>query len=326
MKISVIVPVYNSEQYLTTCIKSIINQTYSNIEILLINDGSTDNSLDIMNKFAQESDKIKIYSKKNSGVSDTRNVGIDNSTGEFLLFIDSDDFIDLDYVSKAVDYIEKNNLEYLKCSYIEKRGSKENVIKYYSNTVFSQNEIINEISISDNFSSIGGVFVKKSIIDDNNIRFSKEYKYGEDMLFNYNSIIKCNKIGYLTSCNYYYVINSGSVSSNSDINNLYKYFLDNVFVISKFDKISDNYKANKILKKINIITKKYVFGGNSKYRDYRNMMNKMFNNDIVKPIINLTKLGLIEENKFNKINMFFLMKKFYFMSYIYLKFCSLIKK
>lgn len=326
MKVSIIVPIYNSETYLKKCIESLINQTYQNIEIILINDGSSDNSQEIIDEFVSKDQRVKAFKKENSGVSDTRNIGISEAAGEFFLFVDSDDFIDLDYVDKSVKYIEDNNLDYLKCSYIEKNGAKENRINYYQNKIFTKNEIIVEISETDNFSSIGGVFVKKGIIIDNNIRFSKDYKFGEDMFFNYCVLVSSNKVGYLSTCNYYYVSNSGSVSSNISVDSLYKYFLDNLSVILKLDKVSEKNKANKILKKINIITKKYVFSKKSKFKTYKKILKKMLDNENVKKLIVSAKLSVVRENKFNKINMFFLLKKCYFFSYAYLKFCFIFKK
>ena len=101
-KISIIVPIYNSELYLVECVNSIIDQTYKDIEIVLINDGSTDNSLKICKKF--KDNRIVIVNKENSGVSDSRNVGIERSTGDYISFVDSDDIIDTHYI----EYLAKN--------------------------------------------------------------------------------------------------------------------------------------------------------------------------------------------------------------------------
>ena len=99
MKISVIVPVYNSEKYIEKCIESIINQTYRNIEIIFINDGSTDESLNIIHKYKKLDNRIKVINQSNSGVSAARNKGIKNSIGDYITFVDSDDHID----SKMID-------------------------------------------------------------------------------------------------------------------------------------------------------------------------------------------------------------------------------
>lgn len=94
-KISVIVPIYNVEKYLPTCLNSIINQTYKNLEILLINDGSSDNSGEICENYAKMDNRIHVFHKRNEGVSSARNLGIDLSVGDFISFVDPDDFLDL---------------------------------------------------------------------------------------------------------------------------------------------------------------------------------------------------------------------------------------
>lgn len=93
-KISVIVPIYNGETYLSECIESILKQTYENIELILVNDGSKDNSKNIIDKYALLDNRIKAIHKENSGVSDSRNVGLKNTTGDYICFVDQDDYID----------------------------------------------------------------------------------------------------------------------------------------------------------------------------------------------------------------------------------------
>mgnify|MGYP003401399665 FL=1 len=105
-KVSVIVPVYNVEQYLSDCLESICRQTLKGIEIIVVNDGSTDNSLSIIKSFQQKYSNIKLINKKNGGLSSARNAGIDMAVGEYLFFVDSDDFIDLDTLEKM--YVKAN--------------------------------------------------------------------------------------------------------------------------------------------------------------------------------------------------------------------------
>ena len=93
--ISVIVPVYNVARYLNKCMKSIVNQTYKNLEIILINDGSTDNSGEICDEWKERDRRIKVMHKENTGVADTRNVGVERSVGRYITFVDSDDYIDI---------------------------------------------------------------------------------------------------------------------------------------------------------------------------------------------------------------------------------------
>ena len=107
IKISIIIPVYNSAKYLRKCLNSIINQTFDNIEIICINDGSTDNSLSIINEYAKIDSRIKVYTIENKGVSAARNYGILVATGEYIGFVDSDDYIDLNYYEEMMKQIKE---------------------------------------------------------------------------------------------------------------------------------------------------------------------------------------------------------------------------
>lgn len=105
--VSIIIPVYNVEKYLKRCLDSVINQTYSNIEIILVNDGSTDNSLNICINYANQDNRIKLISQKNQGLSAARNVGIDSATGNYLMFLDSDDWLDVEVINECMSYMEQ---------------------------------------------------------------------------------------------------------------------------------------------------------------------------------------------------------------------------
>ena len=111
--VSVVVPVYNVEMYLKECLDSLINQTFKDIEIICVNDGSTDNSLNILNEYASKDERIKVFSKENSGPGPTRNFGIDNAQGEYLLFVDSDDWLDLDAIKILYETSKSQDLDLL---------------------------------------------------------------------------------------------------------------------------------------------------------------------------------------------------------------------
>ncbi len=115
-KVSVIIPVHNTEQYLKECLDSVVNQTYKNLEIILINDASTDNSIDIINKYKDKRIKV-INMKHNSGVAIARNTGVDKSTGDYICYLDSDDYWELNKIEKQVDFIKKNNYEFIYSDY-----------------------------------------------------------------------------------------------------------------------------------------------------------------------------------------------------------------
>ena len=122
-KISVIIPVYNTELYLRRCLESVINQTYTNLQIIIIDDGSTDNSLKICTEYAQNDNRLIVYSQNNSGVSAARNKGLDMATGDYIAFVDSDDFIENDMFAKLLNTMVNNEADIIVCG-----------IKFYSET------------------------------------------------------------------------------------------------------------------------------------------------------------------------------------------------
>ena len=141
-KVSVIVPIYNVEKYLEKCIDSIISQTYSNIEIILINDGSTDNSESICKKYENTDRRIRYYKKENGGLSSARNYGIERAEGDYFLFIDSDDYIDNSMVKTLLTYAIKHNADIVECNYYEVINEEFHVFKQMKNKVYSSKEAI----------------------------------------------------------------------------------------------------------------------------------------------------------------------------------------
>lgn len=211
-KISVIVPVYNAEQFLDKCISSIIDQTYNNLEIILINDGSTDNSLDICEKYADSDSRIILISKENGGVSSARNKGLEIATGDYIGFIDSDDYISFDMYEKLLIATVKNDADIAECGYISttsdyivtsKHSLKEEVI--LRNYECSYNYLKQNNTTNFNWNKL----YKKTIFED--IRYSN-YKYSEDYVVNVKAFYKCNKKVAINDCCYYHVVNQYSAT------------------------------------------------------------------------------------------------------------------
>ena len=115
--ISIIVPIYNSEKYLERCINSILNQTYTNFELILINDGSKDSSLKICRKYASKDNRIVVIDKENEGVSIARNMGIQRAKGELISFVDADDYIEKTFLEDMLNVMSKYNVDYVTCGY-----------------------------------------------------------------------------------------------------------------------------------------------------------------------------------------------------------------
>ena len=127
--ISVIVPVYNVEEYLTQCIESIINQTYTNLEIILVDDGSTDQSGKICDEYAIKDDRIQVIHKENRGVGSARNVGLDTSKGEYVSFVDSDDYVDKNYIKILLKQMLEHNVQVSICN-LAITDKKNTTIRY----------------------------------------------------------------------------------------------------------------------------------------------------------------------------------------------------
>lgn len=205
-KISVIIPVYNAENYLYECINSIITQSYKNLEIICINDGSTDNSINILKRFQNYDSRIIIKSIVNGGVSNARNVGIKLATGEYIAFIDSDDYIQDNYFSELLKYITSYECDLSVCS-IQNVGFKSNIIQM-ENSIFEFNNPDFDLWYNMNIKFLlygpCNKLYKASIIKNNSIYFYKELVYGEDLVFNFDYLKYIDKICYTNTSKYYY--------------------------------------------------------------------------------------------------------------------------
>lgn len=215
MDISIIVPVYNVEKYLKRCLDSIVNQSFNDFELILINDGSIDKSGIICDEYAQIDKRIKVVHKKNEGVSLTRNLGISIASGEYITFIDSDDWIEQDFLKKAIEYIKKNNVSILITGFVFENNKKIfNIFNGEKDEIFLNNEIKKEFLKQNKFSwTVYDKFFKREIIK--KYKFDSRIKIGEDMLFCWQIFKNIEKIGYLPLYKYHYDI-SASKTMTSD--------------------------------------------------------------------------------------------------------------
>lgn len=220
-KVSVIVPVYNVDKYLSECLESLAIQSYKNIEILLIDDGSTDNSPIICDEFVSKYDNFYVYHLANSGVSNARNYGLRKSSGKYIMFVDSDDIVDKNYVSTMVKNIIEKKVDMVVCGYCFKYKDRISVQNVPDNIYFNQFESLRELYKTDSIQgySVNKIF-KKSIIDKCDIMFNSNIKISEDMLFIFDYLLHCSKI-YSTNKNlYYYRMRKSSASNFNNKNSL----------------------------------------------------------------------------------------------------------
>lgn len=211
MRFSIIMPVYNVEKYVEKSIRSILNQTYKNFELIVVNDGTKDNSMEIIRKIQKEDSRVKVYSKKNGGVSSARNYGLKRATGDYVCFVDSDDYIysyflekiNKELITQKFDLIifgyKNKNVDFKENTLYENIVS-ENGKKFYKNGKKALN--------FKNVSIIGFSWnkcFKRSVINDNNLLFDEKLLCGEDFIFCCNFIEKCNTINVLSSVLYCYI-------------------------------------------------------------------------------------------------------------------------
>ncbi len=218
-KISVIVPIYNSEKYLKRCLDSIINQSYNMLEIILVDDGSTDNSLNICNKFLLQDKRIKLIRQNNRGVSSARNAGINKATGEYITFIDSDDIVAEDLIKLLCHTIIDNSGDVSICQIATfkheiKVGDEVNVNNSLIN--LNKEDSLKKLLYQKGIDNgVSAKLYKKNLIATE--KFHSDIAYGEDLEFNYNVLLKSEKIILNRQKLYYYRIHSLS-AMNSNFN------------------------------------------------------------------------------------------------------------
>lgn len=281
--ISIIIPIYNSYKYIERCIKSVCCQTYNNLEILCINDGSTDESLSVLKKLKDK--RIIIINKENTGVSDTRNYGINHAKGKFIMFVDSDDWIEENYVELMYNKIKDNNAEIVVSGYKKIKGKKIEKKSIYNDYKRRYREditypyAIKDYLMTVEFNPCWKQLISLDLIRNNQIFFNTSLNYNEDMLFSFECYMKSKKTIYSINYGYNYYINSESVMRDFDICKITKYINDNRnvsdIIIEKYclEKNQINYLCYKTLKTYNNILVKFLKNNHS-YKDFKNFACK----------------------------------------------------
>ena len=243
MKFSVIVPVYNVENFLPECVESILNQTYSDFELILVDDGATDNCPQICDQYAERDNRVKVIHKKNGGLSDARNTGITVATGDYILFIDSDDYWNSPLVLKKInEIIENDRVDIVqfgqqKYYHLEKRlapGPQRMLSKYNGS---STNELISQLISSEKLTiSACSMALSREFIINNNLYFEKGLKT-EDLEWAIRLYVANPKWSFIDDYFYIYRMQrEGSISTMVD----YKHLCDYCWIIEKSLKLVEN--------------------------------------------------------------------------------------
>ncbi len=209
-KISVIVPVYRAEKYIENCIASIVNQTYKNLEIILVDDGSPDSCPQICDEWAKKDSRIVVVHKQNGGVSSARNTGLDVATGDYITFVDSDDFIEENMIFSLLDAMGDADMAVCGFTFDYPDGRQSKAISY-DDKIFS-NPLKDYIDDKIRPEACGKLISKKAIGD---VRFDYRFGYSEDVLFNYFVVKNCKKVAVISAPLYHYMQDSGNSSTTA---------------------------------------------------------------------------------------------------------------
>lgn len=271
-KISIIIPMYNCEKYIKRCLDSLVNQTYKNMEIIVINDGSKDSSGEIVQTYVKKYSNVKLINKKNAGVSSARNLGIKESTGKYVAFVDSDDWCEKQMYSEMMKLTEKIDCDIICSGYKIDSYNGKVISEIKLNEVLlgkceeEKSEVLHELGISYCFARL----FKREIINKNNIKFNEDLSTGEDAIFTCEYLCYAKRIVAIDKAYYHYVRSNNQSLSTKYVGNI-DTFINLVW--TKLDELYLKYPSFKKLehsdgssKEINI-SKMYL------YNNYRKGCN-----------------------------------------------------
>lgn len=209
--LSIIVPIYNTEKYIIETLDSLLEQKYKDVEVLLVDDGSTDKSGKLCDEFCLKHNQFKTYHKANGGVSSARNFGLDVSSGEYIAFVDSDDLVDPWVFDRMMSEAQNGNYDIVQCDFLEGPNCKSELNHLLidkelsggletTTCLFEPNKLV--------FNSVCGKVFKKELIAD--IRFNEEIRIAEDLLFTFFCCLKASKVKILSYKGYIYIDRTGS--------------------------------------------------------------------------------------------------------------------
>lgn len=223
-KITIIVAVYNIEKFITPCLESIREQTYRNIEVICIDDGSTDNSGIICDQFGNQDSRFKVIHKQNQGAAAARNVGLRLATGDYIGIIDGDDWIEPIMYERLMDKMISDDLDMASCSYYYEFPDKQVMFtnkKKVPNKPISGREILYYVFNRDQYKALGGYhctrLIKSDILKQNNIMYDTQFKSGQDVIFLTRCHLSAKKVGFIEEAFYHYRQREESLCHNAEI-------------------------------------------------------------------------------------------------------------
>lgn len=264
-KVSVIVPVYNASKFLNTSIQSIIQQTYTNIEIVLINDGSTDDSLGVMEKLQKQDNRIKIYSRDNKGTLYTRIEGAKLATGQYIMYMDADDYIENIMIEKLILQIEDADI--IRCGHFIEDLTKKTKIQgeeFYKKKIILEQENFQKLYElylkTYQYSAIWAQLIKTELIKQIDIKNIKQINMCEDLYLNLEIVTRAKKIIFLPDAYYHYMVRENSTCTTLSFEKIQKKMIDATYVYMKLydyikkwnieNKLNQSIISNRIIKEL----------------------------------------------------------------------------
>ena len=235
--ISIVVPVYNVEKYIVNCLKSIVDQSYKDFELLIIDDGSKDNSINLVNDYLSSKEiNWKIIKKKNGGLASARNAGLKKAKGEYICFIDADDCIATNFLEKLISNIKKDNYDFSFCNFKYVNKQSIDIEENKEIKIFNKDNLLIAFLRRTIGFVVPSMLFKKEFLINNNLFFDENIKFSEDQPFIWNVILHSNKSIYDYSKMYGYYLRENSIMTSSSLDKIknsyfeFKNYIDEIFM------------------------------------------------------------------------------------------------
>lgn len=342
MKVTIIIPVYNVEKYIRECLNSIINQTYKNIEIIVVIDGSKDGSSKIVYEFVKKDSRIKVIDRENKGVYESRIDGIKASTGEYLIFVDSDDTIKENMVEVLLNEIISSDTDLVRCKWLTKINNKyikeEVSIDNYNKILKKDFEpyLYDLLYNTIFFNSMCRQIVKKEVLKNIDMGNSN-LKYGEDLAFECKILNNINSFKIIDEYLYIYNIHEDSITNKKSLKTIEKKILDLIYVNEILYDYIDNFNIKNKQRYYNaVISKLYVnityqlinlSDTTKKYSEFKRIMNLIYK-EINQEYLKINK-NILNLNQYKKIYKFIIkgiINKKYILTYILCTISSILRR
>ena len=236
--VSIIIPVYKAEQWLRRCVDSILAQTMTDFEVLLINDGSPDKSGEICDEYATRDSRIRVFHKENGGVSSARNLGLDNAQGKWITFVDSDDSVGIRFLENFFE-ADNSKIDLVVSGLRKIQGGIETSCISFKDSEFrlrlGLKILFDDLNILE-YGFIGGKLFRTNIAKENKIYFDEQISYSEDLLFVLNYLLHAEVVRFLSSCDYEYQLESSVLSTRyNSFESEHKLFIELFNLIKRFE-------------------------------------------------------------------------------------------